>query len=176
MALEGARTGTRRVQPLLTAPQIAVTKRSQQLAKLERAATETAPSSLPRLAPPVRVRERRAQAKETLAEGRAAVLHTRQKAPLLAPSPPGQLSPEEAESFAVDLRRYRTLQSALQKWSDAFHGDNGRRPDKNDVASSRISWLMDHYREFSSLKRRLLLRTPSLRGSLAQHAREALDP
>ena len=85
--------------PALTpGPQIAVTKRKQQQAKLELAAEV---ASVPQLAPPVRVRERRAQAKALREEGRAAVQHTRQKAALLAPAPPAKLSPEEAEAVQI---------------------------------------------------------------------------
>ena len=69
--------------------------------------------------------------------------------------------------------------------------EHGRRPDKHDVSATRIPWLVraascsfppgrlplfqkDTYHEYSVLKRKLLLRTLSLRGALAVSARAEL--
>jgi hypothetical protein len=84
------------------------------------------------------------------------------------------------------------LTRAAQLWSDAFVEERGRRPDRTDVNSTGIQWLVrrthchasampdaalaapsqiDKYTMYTTLKQKLLTRTPALRTSLAVQVR-----
>lgn len=151
--------------------------RALQKAKVEAACSSSPP--LPRLAlsPPYRAREQQTLAKATLLEARQAGLGDKRTSPppLLGPARPGKMSQVEVEDFRDDLRHYRKIHASLQNWSDAFAAEHaGRRPGKADVLATRIPWLIDSYSEYSVLKRKLLVRTASLRGALASSARTGL--
>ena len=61
-----------------------------------------------------------------------------------------------------DLQRFREVSTELKTWSDYFHGRHGRRPNRADVAATRIAWLEEHFDEYFRLRERLMAEVPHL--------------
>lgn len=104
-------------------------------------------SVLPKLKPPVRARQRNAVQEHVMGSSPWTSPSTQR------PAPPNQLTKEGLREYQQDLKTYRRLRDSLQSWSDAFMEQHGRRPDRNDIASTHIPWLVRYALSVSCMGR-----------------------
>lgn len=89
----------------------------------------------------------------------------------------GKLTSKQKKSKAEILRiykfqlaEYRALKEELEPWATAFLEKYGRKPKLSDVEDTRISWLIQKFKQYMVLKNNLLTTLPSLRNELGGSA------
>ena len=69
--------------------------------------------------------------------------------------------------YMATLRRLRGLAAELAPWTDAFRDAHGRKPRLADVDAAAVPWLSSKFREYVTLRARVLNETAGLRRKLS---------